>query len=270
MHASQSNLMICQTCVVRARRATLARKIHEKDADAANRSGLTTLGCMHASASALDVEMFEGSNPAVYARSSVSLEIEQMRAAIAGDAAAMRTIYEREAPRLLRRLRHLCADPNLAQDLVQECFTRAFAGEVSFAGTAAAAPYLHGIALNLWRNELRKRERRRWLLRARASNVEPRALSAPGERQAHDELQLRLRAALASLRPPLREAFVLRVLEQLPLAEAATLTGVSLATLSRRARRAEAQVRDYFETQDTETEDTTQRVRETGEEEPDQ
>lgn len=51
--------------------------------------------------------------------------------------------------------------PTMAQDLTQECFLRAFAGEVSFAGTSAAAPWLHGVALNLWRNERRKHERRR-------------------------------------------------------------------------------------------------------------
>ena len=154
-------------------------------------------------------------------------------------------------PRLLRRLGHLCGDPSLAQDLLQECFTRAFAGELSFAGSSAAGPYLHGIALNLWRNELRKRARRSWLLRARGSALAPRSLPAPEDRQAHDELQRRLREAMDTLAPPLREAFVLRVIEQLPLADAAALAGVSLATLSRRARRAEAQVRDFFRSEGT-------------------
>lgn len=188
---------------------------------------------------------FVGEGP-VYPRVAVQSEVEQMRAAIAGDAAAMCSIYEREAPRMLRRLGHLCGDPSHAQDLLQECFTRAFAGEVSFAGTSTTAAFLHGIALNLWRNELRKQTRRRWLLRLRRSSVEPQALPAPSAQQEHDELQQRLRAALAALSPDLREAFVLRVLEQLPLAEAAVLAEVSQATLSRRARRAEEQVRAHF------------------------
>ncbi|MCA9685509.1 MAG: sigma-70 family RNA polymerase sigma factor, partial [Myxococcales bacterium] len=118
--------------------------------------------------------------------------------------------------------------------------------EVSFAGTSTTAAFLHGIALNLWRNELRKQTRRRWLLRLRGSSVEPQALPAASAQQEHDELQQRLRAALAALSPDLREAFVLRVLEQLPLAEAAALAEVSQATLSRRARRAEEQVRAHF------------------------
>ena len=128
----------------------------------------------------------------VYPRTAVKPEVEQMRAAIAGDAAAMRSIYEREAPRLLRRLGHLCGDASHAQDLLQECFTRAFAGEVSFAGTSTTAAFLHGIALNLWRNELRKQTRRRWLLRLRGSSVEPQALPAASAQQEHDELQQRL------------------------------------------------------------------------------
>ncbi|KIG14458.1 RNA polymerase sigma-54 factor RpoN [Enhygromyxa salina] len=200
-------------------------------------------------ASDVDVESlaFEAGVGAVYAVPEVSREVELMRAAIAGDPAAMRSIYEREAPRLLRRLGHLCGDPALAQDLLQECFLRAFAGEVSFSGTSTAAPWLHGVALNLWRNELRKRERRGGLLRRQGEALEPRALAAPGERREHDELALRLREALATLDPKLREAFVLRVLEELPLAQASVLAGVSMATLSRRTKRAEAKLRSHFE-----------------------
>jgi len=194
-----------------------------------------------------DVGSFEASVVSVYPRSLVSREIDQVRAAIAGDNEAMRAIYEREAPRLLRRIVHLCGGEALAQDLLQECFLRAFAGEVSFSGASAAAPWLHGIAINLWRNEVRKQSRRRGLLRRIGNPVKPQAPVAPDARQDHDELQARLQRALDTLSPKLSEAFVLRVVEGLSLAEASALAQVSAATLSRRARKAEARIRRFFD-----------------------
>lgn len=188
----------------------------------------------------------EDAVPTDYPASSVGREIDQMHAAVGGDPHAMRSIYEREAPRLLARLRYLCGDPALAQDLLQECFLRAFAGEARFSGASAAGPWLHGVAVNLWRNKARKQQRRRGLLGRSGGLLEPRTLPGPSEVQAHDELEARLDLALARLRAPLREAFVLRVVEELPLAEAAALAGVSKATLSRRAREAQHQLREQF------------------------
>lgn len=198
---------------------------------------------MKAAATAMS---FERGLRDVYAETRVSREIEEMHAAIAGDAKAMRSIYQREAPPLLRRLTHLCGERALAQDLLQDCFLKAFSGEANFAGSSRASTWLHGIAVNLWRNELRKRGRRRGLLRRGTPSVVPTALAAPDEGTALDELQSQLQRALESLSPDLREAFVLRVIEELPLAEAAALTGLSMATLSRRARKAEGQVRKHF------------------------
>jgi RNA polymerase sigma-70 factor (ECF subfamily) len=191
--------------------------------------------------------VFEASVVNVYPRSVASREIEQVRAAVAGDDAAMRAIYEREAPRLLRRLVHLCGDDALAQDLLQECFLRAFAGEASFSGASAAAPWLHGIAINLWRNEVRKQSRRRGVLRRIGNPVQPQAPTAPDARQDHDDSKALLERALDTLSPKLREAFVLRVVEGLSLAEASALAQVSVATLSRRARKAEAKIRRFFD-----------------------
>ncbi len=64
--------------------------------------------------------------------------------------------------------------------------------------------------------------------------------------QAREDLA-RLQAALARLDDAQREAFVLRVVEQLSLEEAAAILGARVATVSYRARRAEEKVRAYFE-----------------------
>jgi RNA polymerase sigma-70 factor, ECF subfamily len=173
-------------------------------------------------------------------------ERQQIIAARAGDRASMRAIYETEAPRLLRRLRHLTGDPVRAQDLTHDVFVVAFSGRAPFDGTASQATWLYGIALNKLRNDRRKSQRRRRLL---AAAPEPRA-QAPGaasDAVVLDELQRSLDAALAELTDGLREAFVLRVIEALSLREAATLAGVSESTMSKRASKAEARVRAALE-----------------------
>lgn len=167
-------------------------------------------------------------------------------AARGGDRASMQAIYEAEAPTLLRRLRHLTGDLGYAQDLTHDVFVVAFAGRAPFDGTASLSTWLYGIAIHKWRNDQRKSKRRLALLAARP------ALLNHGRNASEavevDELQRRFDAALAELSPPLREAFVLRAIEALPLHEAAQLAGVSQPTMSKRATKAEAQVRAALET----------------------
>jgi RNA polymerase sigma factor (sigma-70 family) len=166
-------------------------------------------------------------------------------AARQGDRASMRAIYEAEAPNLVRRLRHLTGDLGHAQDLAHDVFVVAFSGRAPFDGGASLSTWLHGIALNKWRNDQRKSKRRSALLAARPATMQ-RGRDA-SEAVDVDELQRRFDAAVAELSVPLREAFVLRVIEALPLHEAAQLAGVSQPTMSKRARKAEAQVRAALE-----------------------
>jgi RNA polymerase sigma-70 factor (ECF subfamily) len=181
-------------------------------------------------------------------RDTRHLPVMTILAARRGDRASMQAIYEAEAPTLLRRLRHLTGDLGYAQDLTHDVFVVAFAGRAPFDGTASLATWLYGIALNKWRNDQRKSKRREALLAVRPA-AERRG-SDVTEAVEVDELQRRLDAALVELPGPLREAFVLRAIEALPLHEAAQLAGVSQATMSKRARKAEAQVRAALESTD--------------------
>jgi RNA polymerase sigma factor (sigma-70 family) len=172
-------------------------------------------------------------------------DLDTILAARRGDRASMRAVYEAEAPTLVRRLGHLTGDLGYAQDLTHDVFVVAFSGRAPFDGGASPATWLYGIALNKWRNDQRKSRRRVALLAARPASVD-RGQDA-SEAVDVDELQRQFDAALAGLSAPLREAFVLRVLEALPLHEAAQLAGVSQPTMSKRARKAEAQVRAALE-----------------------
>ncbi len=69
----------------------------------------------------------------------------------------------------------------------------------------------------------------------------------PEQRVSSRQAIERLDAALATIKPKLRDAFVLRVVEQLSLEESAEILGARVATVSYRARKAEALVRAAFE-----------------------
>lgn len=162
-------------------------------------------------------------------------------AARRGERASMQAIYEAHAPTLVRRLQHLTGDQAYARDLAHDVFVVVFAGRAPYDGTAALPTWLYGIAINKWRNDQRKSRRRLALLAARRSSHAHGGEAT--ESVEADQLQRRFNAALAALSPELREAFVLRVIEALPLYEAAQLAGVSQPTMSKRASKAEARVR---------------------------
>jgi RNA polymerase sigma-70 factor (ECF subfamily) len=160
----------------------------------------------------------------------------------ATDEAAFRQLYEAHAAALTRRLFHAAGDAELARDLTQEAFATAFAKLGRFRGEAQLSTWLYAIAFNHLRDH-RKRTRRRtswWARLRREPTGEP---SRPDEAvEQRDDLH-RLRAAVSGLPDALRDAYVLRVVEQLSLREAAQILGAREATVSYRAKKAEALVR---------------------------
>jgi RNA polymerase sigma-70 factor, ECF subfamily len=157
----------------------------------------------------------------------------------ARDGAALERLYRREAGAVYRYLLALAGNPAWAADATQEAFValveRRAGGFDATRGSLAA--YLAGVArhhlLALWR--------------ARPlADDDPAELAEPGldpeallvQRQSVEGL----RAALARLPWPQREAIVLVDLQQRPYAEAAAIAGTELNTLRTRLHRGRAQL----------------------------
>jgi RNA polymerase sigma-70 factor (ECF subfamily) len=127
-----------------------------------------------------------------------------------GDEGAATELVRRHAAPIGRFLYGSGADPGDIDDLVQECFYRAFRRLESWRAEAPFRSWLFTIAGNLLRDQFRRRKGRR------ALPLDDRDLPAtadPHEELAAGEAQERLRRGLAGLPRLQREVFLRRVQE---------------------------------------------------------
>lgn len=155
-----------------------------------------------------------------------------------GDEAALRQIYERHRPRVLRLAYALLGDADEAEDVMQDVLVYALTHLDRFdPDRGQFSTWLHTIALNRCRDRLRRRRfafRRiaEWVTGWSGASLEHD--EAIGQIEEHDLLA----RALAQLTERQREALVLRAVEGLSLAELGEVLGVPLRTAQARLRAA--------------------------------
>lgn len=164
---------------------------------------------------------------------------------------AVETTPPREAPttfeglvtslrgRIQRAALLLCGDADEAEELAQETFVRAWMGWSQFGLRSAVFSWVYGILLNVWRESLRRRKRREL-------GPEPLAGPAEGGAIAREEAEL-VRRAIGGLSEEHREAIVLHYMQDLSLAEVASLLGIPDGTAKSRLHAARAAVRGELE-----------------------
>jgi RNA polymerase sigma-70 factor, ECF subfamily len=149
-----------------------------------------------------------------------------IRAAAAGDPAAVEQIVRAHQLPVWRFLRRLLGDDGAAEDVTQETFLRVCRRLPAFAFQAKFSTWVFQIAHNAAVDELRSRERR-----ARLARDVPPSPDAAGDAGA---ARVEIDAALASLPDDLREAILLIEVLGLRYAEAATVLGVPSGTVKSR------------------------------------
>ncbi len=164
-----------------------------------------------------------------------------VRAAAAGDEAAFTALMRSAQPHVWRFLRHLLGDEELAADVSQETFVRAYRALGRFRYQARFSTWLFQIARNAAVDE-RRRGARRQRLQAAVGRPRPAADASLGTE---------LRAAMASLSPRLREAFVLVEVFGLPYQDTAEVLGVPTGTVKSRVFRARLELVHWFDEGET-------------------
>jgi len=133
-------------------------------------------------------------------------------------------LLEEWAPRVYRFALRLCDDPHAAEDLTQETLLRAWRHRARLRDQRAGGVWLFRIAVNLWRDRLRRG--RSPVARAGPLRDDKPSRAQPAERVAagREELERALEA-MAALPPRQREVLYLSACEGLSTAEIGEILG---------------------------------------------
>jgi len=145
--------------------------------------------------------------------SSAPDDPDLLAAVVRGDGDALDAWYRREHPVVHRLCTGFLADATEADDVAQDALLRLLDGLPRWDATRSWSSWRNTVVLNLCRDRLRRREARRSAEEAGARAAPPAVLPAPDDVAAGREVRAVLMAALTSLSPREREAFVLHDLQ---------------------------------------------------------
>ena len=161
------------------------------------------------------------------------------------DLSAFEELVVKYQDRVYSHCHHLSGNPDDAQDLAQDVFVQAFKGIRSFRNDADFGTWLHRIAVNVWINYCRRKEkvvafsldeplpvREGEVYRELAASDE-----SPLEKVERSEFNAMVSRALNRLLPEYRTVLVLREMEGYNYSEIASLLDCSLGTVKSRINR---------------------------------
>lgn len=167
-------------------------------------------------------------------------EHQLIRLAAEGDARAIRSLYDRYAPRVYAVVRRIAGDDDLAQDYAQEAWIRAIRALPTFRGDSRFSTWLHRIAVNAALQALRKTETRR-------KREGPTPVDVAIAPKAGDSLlQKRLERALDGLPEGMRRVLILHDVEGYTHEEIGDVLGVTAGTSKSQLFKARAKMRDML------------------------
>lgn len=166
---------------------------------------------------------------------------EYMARLAAGDATALRPLYEKHGRALLRFSAAMCRSRQAAEDLVHDTFVALLREPTSFDPSLGS---VYGYLCGVLRHRVSRhfRQERRWVaLDTDDDSNEPQAAPHnPAEEIARSEETAAFRRAMLELPLPHREIIALCDLEELPYATVATILQVPVGTVRSRLHRARA------------------------------
>ena len=171
---------------------------------------------------------FGGDSVAEHSAASDARLVEEVRH---GDQEAFGELVRRYERRLLRLIMRFVSDFELARDLAQEVFIRAYERLDQFDPSRRFGPWFFRIGVNLTLDYLRKRKRRGWWkLFSEAATERPPEASVEDPRQQMDLAQ-EVRTVIEQIPEKYRTVLVMRDLENFSTSEIAAITDRKEATI---------------------------------------
>lgn len=178
---------------------------------------------------------------------------EIIDAVLAGEAARFDELFDRYHRRLFGLLWHACGDRELAEDLGQEAFLRAFRKLHLYSGQAQFYTWLARVAMNLLSSFRRKRRIESEVNREGFEMV----MDSVGEFQSPDaqaqlsETQTCVRQAIAMLDEERRVVLILRDFEDMDYDSIAKILDIPIGTVRSRLHRARLELKMLFQSKAT-------------------
>jgi RNA polymerase sigma-70 factor (ECF subfamily) len=163
-----------------------------------------------------------------------------------GDAHAFERLYSRHKGSLYRYLQRMCRNPETANDLFQEVWSKLIASRERYEARAKFTTFLFRIAHNCVVDHYRRNTRhqaRREALDAVEEQLPAAEFEGPDARLAEHQLRTEFRHALDALPAEQRHVFVLYEESGLSLEEIGGITGVTMETAKSRLRYALTKLR---------------------------
>jgi len=179
---------------------------------------------------------------AIMATDGRTAETACVRRAQQGDVAAFEELYRSHVGKVYALCLRLAGDRELAEELAQDVFVRAWEKLGSFHGRSAFASWLHRLTVNLVTSRWRSRGRRRAHFVPNSESE----IAAVGESPPPPGLAIDLEQAIAGLPPQARMIFVLFDIEGYHHREIARLTGLSVGTSKAHLHRARRMLREVL------------------------
>ena len=183
--------------------------------------------------------------PGAFAGSLMNSSADLVARASSGDQEAFRLIFERYSRPVISFVYDLVGDRDLAEELTQETFVRAFRGLGTLRQETKLSTWLFGIARNVARESLRARVRAN-----RHVDLDDKSVldlsdhnPVPVKQLLSKELNELIQFALAALDDDKRLVFTLKVFQQCSYEEIADITGFSIPKLKTDLHRARSEMR---------------------------
>ena len=160
--------------------------------------------------------------------------------------------YERRVTRVILRF---ITDQELARDLTQDAFLRAFERLDQFDPSRRFGPWLFRIAVNLTLDYLRKQKRRGWWSLFSEAGEDRSPDPAVADPRKEIDLRQEIQAVLAQIPEKYRMVLVLRDLENFSTSEIAAITDRKEATIRWRLAEARSRFQEIWEKRTVEDSD---------------
>ncbi len=169
-----------------------------------------------------------------------------------GDLAAFECLFRKYQHQIYRTALGITGDQGMAEEILQDCFLKAYCHMGHLHGDYSLLPWLYRITVNLSYDYLRKYKWRSWLvpledLANQLIGADDSRSSSPERQAERDELQAIVHAGIAGLNFKYRVVIVLHYLQGFSLEEIAHILDCPVGTVKSRLHYARKALKRHFE-----------------------